>query len=147
MFAIYDIHTGEITGFAEAEVALTGDYALMVIEELIPEERIPFTLVIDGEIAFDDAAYLDSEIAKRKRLIKQEAGKKIEGMNWRVTRAKERAHLGVEQETLLQVYKDREATRRASDRAERELKQLTDLDAVRAFTWQVKDVDYEGLES
>lgn len=68
--------------------------------------------------------------------IKAEAERRITALDWRLQRAQEREQLGEAGfETVANVLALREQIRQASNAAEQAVSTLTDVGAVRAFTW------------
>jgi hypothetical protein len=76
------------------------------------------------------------------REIKEWAKERLAEVEWRVERAKEREQIGAAGETLNDLFSEREAIRRASNRAEAELAALADEKAIEDFVWEVLPQDY-----
>lgn len=113
------------------------------IRRAFPDADLPS--VIDDE-ALSRLGIVPQRTAKearklRKQQIKREAEERIKDTDWRVERARERARLGAEGETEPEVMADREAIRRASNRAEDELDELDDAEEIEAFKWRVTNDD------
>lgn len=93
----------------------------------------------DGHgISRDHIAALDRSKTARKARIKQEAKALIEALDWRVTRARERAEAGISGgESLATVLMLRESIRTSSSSAESAVDALTDVASVQSFSWSV----------
>lgn len=74
--------------------------------------------------------------------ISKVASARITDLTWRLERAEERNKIGAEGETVSDVMREREAIRRASNRAEAELEALTTIEEIEAFAWEVLPSDY-----
>ncbi len=82
-------------------------------------------------------------VSEKQDEVKAWASKQIKTLDWRKSRAEERAVLNLpDVETPAEVYAEREAIRVASNRAEAEVAKLDSQQAIEAFTWQVKAADY-----
>lgn len=93
--------------------------------------------VQDGVLVRDAALALSRAQAERIARIKTEAAAQIEAIAWKLERVQEREAAGwAVLSDVDAVLAEREAVRRSSDAAEQAVMQLTDIDAVRAFTWQ-----------
>jgi len=90
----------------------------------------------------DPAAALAVEKQRRIKEVKQKAAELIENLNWRVERANERGLLGLPGETVKEVLLKREAIRRASDRAERQIAAVGTQEELRSVAFEVTEVDY-----
>lgn len=89
-------------------------------------------------ISRDPMAALDRAKLGRKVRIKAEAKALIEALDWRVTRARERAEAGISGgESLASVLGLRESIRTSSSAAEAAVEALTDVASVQAFGWSV----------
>lgn len=90
-------------------------------------------------ISRDQVAALDRSKTARKARIKQEAKALIEALDWRVTRARERAEAGIAYagETVAEVLAMRESIRFNSTAAELAVDALTDVASVQSFSWSV----------
>ena len=98
--------------------------------------------VWDGSALYKDtAAALLRAQASLVSTIKAAATSQIDGVAWRLERARERDTIGAEGETVTEVMAMRESIRRASSRAEVEIMQLSTIDDVAAFTWEVTPAD------
>lgn len=84
---------------------------------------------------------IDSLINKKIASIKAAATSQIDGVAWRLERARERDTIGAEGETVTEVMAMRESIRRASSRAEAEVMQLTTADEVAGYSWEVTPAD------
>ncbi len=127
---ILDEATGRVTAVAEGNTAhITG----------LSVENVPVDLtelfVIGGTIIQGEAQALQAAKAIRKATIKQEAALRISALDWRVTRAQEKAQLGLPGESVEDVLLMREAIRQGSNEAEQCVDDLTELAAVRSYTW------------
>lgn len=74
--------------------------------------------------------------------IKAEAEKRIEALQWRIERAEERDRIGAKGETVGDVLREREAIRRASNRAEAYIDELEDEAEARRYVFDVLPSDY-----
>lgn len=74
--------------------------------------------------------------------IKREAAEQIEALAWRIERAEERDKIGAEGETVGEVLREREAIRRASNRAEAEVNALESIAEVQGYDWAVLPEDW-----
>lgn len=89
-------------------------------------------------ISRDPMAALDRAKLGRKARIKAEAKALIEALDWRVTRARERAEAGISGgESLASVLGLRESIRTSSSAAEAAVEALTDVASVQSFSWSV----------
>ncbi|MBL1267660.1 MAG: hypothetical protein COA87_007910 [Halomonas sp.] len=71
-----------------------------------------------------------------------DAEQRIESLQWRIERAKERDKIGATGETEADVLREREAIRRASNRAEQYIEQLEDDAEIRSYRFDVLPSDY-----
>lgn len=142
MQAVYNTITDEIAGYTDdpAFIPAPGSVCLDLPEDWDESDR-DNAIMIDGQLVVDLAAKLAKVKADRKAKIKREAASLIEATDWRVTRAQERQVLGVEGETVAEVLAEREAMRRASNRAKAEVNALASPASVRAYTWAVTEAD------
>ena len=130
-------------------IAPEGDYDLPVASELGHRFQLVEGKVVDkyNGVSDDEVKALDIKAAEtaeaealdaeRKALVtsvKIEAGDRINGLNWKVDRAKERDALNGT-ETVKDVYAEREAIRTASDEAETAIGKLETLEEIATFTW------------
>lgn len=130
--------TGAIAGYTN-----TSSYLIGVGQSLI-EAPPEFDLnaadewfVSNGVLTHDIAMALDRAKAERIARIKTEAAERIEAIAWKLERVKEREAAGwAVLGDVDVVLAEREAVRRSSNAAEQDVMALTDIDAVRAFTWQ-----------
>jgi hypothetical protein len=120
-----------------------------VIGTTTPVDPNGYTLVdapegFDGDLStidYDDAAgvatlSLAGVQARRIAAIKAEAAAHLASAAWKLERATEREKAGwVQLADVAAVLAEREAVRRSSDAAEAAVLALTDVAAVRAFTW------------
>ncbi|PIQ25433.1 hypothetical protein COW20_15340 [bacterium (Candidatus Blackallbacteria) CG13_big_fil_rev_8_21_14_2_50_49_14] len=111
------------------------------VEEL-PKDLSDLKLAADGSVVKDFEGALKRIQTERKARIKHEAAKMISDLDWRVTRAHERAELGVMGEEPELVLREREAIRRASNRAEKEVDKMVETSAIQLYTWEVTKSDY-----
>ena len=89
-------------------------------------------------ITFDGTGMIELVKTTRKARIKQEAKALIEALDWRVTRARERAEAGISGgESLANVLILRESIRTSSSAAESAVDALTDVASVQSFSWSV----------
>tara|TARA_R110002049_G_scaffold190570_2_gene359265 strand:+ start:32386 stop:33021 length:636 start_codon:yes stop_codon:yes gene_type:complete len=77
-----------------------------------------------------------------KYRVKVKAAAMIDELQWRIERAKEREKIGSDGETEADVLREREAIRRASNRAEQYIEQLDDDAELRSYALQVLPNDY-----
>ncbi len=92
----------------------------------------------------DDKPYapsLDDVRAEKIVQIKRWAREQIQSMEWRLQRSKERDALGIESEKPLQVLAEREAIRRASNRAEIEVNSLENTADIESYVVVVQEFD------
>jgi hypothetical protein len=83
-----------------------------------------------------DPKSLDEYKAEAVQRIKLEAHSRIQSLDWKVTRAKERIAIGADSEKeLTDVYTERDAIRAASDQAEIDVMALDTIEAVKIFKW------------
>lgn len=95
------------------------------------------------EFIYEPETDPDLTIIKAEKLleIKNEAKRRIELLDWRLERAKERKELGLESdpdnelETVADVMRMREKIREASDVAENEMMEIETVEDVQAFSW------------
>lgn len=85
---------------------------------------------------------IDLKTAQKYR-IKEAAKEKIQSLAWRIERAQEREQTGLAGETLIDVFLEREAIRKASNRIETEIDALTDEAEIRAKILEVTEADYD----
>lgn len=107
----------------------------------LPDDLSILSLSDDGEIVADETVALARAKAQRIAEIKRQAAANITAMQWRIERAQERDRLGMPGETLVQVLLEREAIRRASNRAQAEVEAAQDVAAVEAVQFSVTDAD------
>lgn len=77
-----------------------------------------------------------------KYRVKVTASEMIDALQWRIERAKERENIGASGETISDVLREREAIRRASNRAEAYIDTLTDDTEARKYQLEVLPSDY-----
>lgn len=77
--------------------------------------------------------------------IKQQAASMIDATDWQLQRAQERDALGIDADTPIAVYTQREAIRRASNRAELEIDILEDAYAISEYQLSVELQDYPAV--
>lgn len=75
--------------------------------------------------------------AKSSRIIsiKAEAASRIFALEWRLCRARERAEINAEGESVSEVLEMREAIRQASNEAEDAVKLIENVEDVLRFVW------------
>lgn len=118
----YTPETGEIVVTAAAKLKLS-DYTPAILANLIERD-------------------IDLKTAQKYR-IRQAAKEEIENMAWRIERAQERDKTGAAGELLIDVFMEREAIRKASNRIEAEIETLTDDTEIRTKTLTVIEADQE----
>jgi len=123
---------GRVTGYSLDPLVAGG------VEMDVRPEDIRGRIMVGGELIVDLGALMSSRVST----IKENARELIADLAWRLERAQERAKIGAPGESVAQVLAEREAIRRASNRAELEVQALTDIDAIEAFTWEVTTADY-----
>lgn len=74
--------------------------------------------------------------------IKVQAKEMIDELQWRLERAQERETIGAEGETVEDVLRDREAVRRASNRAEDYINNSNNPTELRRYSFEVLPSDY-----
>lgn len=109
-----------------------------IIPTNIPASRARFYTVTNGRVVAD----LEEHRKVVSTRIKEGVAARLEGLVWRLERAQERDRIGAEGETVADVMREREAIRRAGNRAEKELEALADVEAIQSFTWEVLPEDY-----
>lgn len=113
--------------------------------QLIMDAPADFNIEESGDWVYDGSGLTRDPIAglnraknARKARIKQEAKALIEALDWRVTRARERAEAGISGgESLASVLGLRESIRTSSSAAEAAVDALTDVASVQSFSWSV----------
>lgn len=150
MFAIIN-QNGDIKGFTEHSSYQPGvGRRLFALPENLTNQELnavqnKLAIVIEDQLLTDTQEVLEAHKQRRVKAVKQEAATRISALDWRVERAKERTYLEVDRESLAEVYIEREAIRRASDRAEYEVLELSSIEDVQGYVWDVQDLDREGL--
>lgn len=115
-------------------------------------ERAPdgFTRVNQGEWQKIDGQWvrdLAGVIRDKQTQIKSEVAERIAGTAWRIERAQERDQIGAEGETESEVLAEREAIRRAGNRAETEIAELTAQAEIESYQLTVLPSDYPVVVS
>jgi len=87
-----------------------------------------------------DREYGPKEAAKFR--VKLRAAELIDALQWRIERAKEREDIGAGGETVGDVLREREAIRRASNRAEAYIDAMGDETEARQYQFSVLPSDY-----
>ena len=87
-----------------------------------------------------DREYGPKEASKFR--IKSKASDMIDSLQWRIERAKERTDIGADGESVGDVLREREAIRRASNRAEAYIESLEDAAEARQYHFAVLSSDY-----
>lgn len=105
-------------------------------------EQLADMVYADGELRIDPAAALARAKTEAVAGIKATVAAQIAATAWRMERAAERDAIGAAGETPQDVMREREAIRRAGNRAETEVAALADIEAVRAHTWAVEPGDW-----
>ena len=103
----------------------------------------------DDSVTFvDDTLDIEQDIdtlkANKVQAIKQQATQLLADTDWQLQRANERALLGIkvlERESVNSILIYRESIRKASNRAEAELKKLSNVEDINKFTWEIKTED------
>lgn len=141
---IFDALTRRCIGYIEGAVdGYNGDGVLVNADslpaDLVVDETASLYLAEDGvSVTYDGTALLELSKTARKARIKQEAKALIEALDWRVTRARERAEAGISGgESLATVLILRESIRTSSSAAESAVDALTDVASVQSFSWSV----------
>lgn len=142
---IFDALTRRCIGYIEGAVdGYNGDGVLVNADslpaDLIVDETASLYMAEDGvSVTYDGTALLELSKTARKARIKQEAKALIEALDWRVTRARERAEAGIAYagETVAEVLAMRESIRFNSTAAELAVDALTDVASVQSFSWSV----------
>lgn len=136
--AIIDLNTNAIVGIANDGIAPEKHQVFIDLpEDFNPDDVAEWAY--DGiGLTRDPVAGLNRAKTARKARIKAEAKVLIEALDWRVTRARERAESGISGgESLASVLGLREAIRTSSSAAEAAVDSLTDVASVQAFGWSV----------
>lgn len=141
---IFDALTRRCIGYIEGAVdGYNGDGVLVNADsmpvDLVVDETASLYLAEDGiSVTYDTTALLELSKTARKARIKAEAKALIEALDWRVTRARERAEAGISGgESLASVLGLRESIRTSSSAAEAAVEALTDVASVQSFSWSV----------
>lgn len=141
---IFDALTRRCIGYIEGAVDGYNGDGVLVNEDSLPvdlvvDETASLYLAEDGvSVTYDATALLELSKTTRKARIKAEAKALIEALDWRVTRARERAEAGIAGgESLASVLGLRESIRTSSSEAEEAVDALTDVASVHAFGWSV----------
>lgn len=108
---------------------------------------------ISGDLRYLDdkkpipAPAQDIERVKQDKInsVKQQAASMIDATDWQLERAQERDALGIDADTPIAVYTQREAIRRASNRAELEIDILEDAYAINDYQLSVEPQDYPAV--
>ena len=87
-------------------------------------------------------ADLDNLRLTKSATIAEQVRRLLSNSAWRVERAAERDMLGLDGESPQEVYAYREAVRRAGDRAEREIDELDNVDAINDYRLKILPSDY-----
>jgi hypothetical protein len=106
------------------------------------EEDRDYAMLVEGAIVVDASRRLVAIQLARITAIKASAATQLTEIDWRLERAQERDKIGADGETINDVLSEREAIRRASNRAETEVQALTSIEDIEAFTWEVLPSDY-----
>lgn len=134
MKRIFHDENGHITGHTNDPLSTRGIPA--------PEGMTPADLknyrVVDGELTTDPGPARERQVER----IKADAEAQIEALAWRIERAEERDKIGAEGETVGEVLREREAIRRASNRAESEVNALDSIAEVQGYDWAVLADDW-----
>ena len=107
------------------------------------------SIYADDSVTFvDDTLDIEQDIdtlkANKVQAIKQQATQLLADTDWQLQRANERALLGIrvlERESVNSILIYRESIRKASNRAEAELKKLSNVEDINKFTWEIKTED------
>ena len=125
MFNIYDNNTGLKVGESTIEFGNDGNLDFMAANKTYKP---------------DLAKIKDYKIGA----IKHRATQLLADTDWQLQRANERALLGIkvlERESVNSILIYRESIRKASNRAEAELKKLSNVEDINKFTWEIKTED------
>lgn len=129
--------TGEVTGYCDPSYEPANGYTAHDLPAGFDDADFGSLVVADGVVKVDAAAKLAQVKAARIVQIKAEAAQYITATDWKVQRAQEREQAGFAQVAdVAAVLAQREAVRQSSNAAEAAVNALTDIEAVRAFTWQ-----------
>lgn len=120
----------EIVGYTNGEIELLPGYRLQAVQTS----------------GLNDALLLDNARNQAITNVKNQAKAWLEDSLWRIERAQEREWLGILEhvagESLNAVYREREAIRRASNRAEQEIMALESPEAVLSYVFSLQAQDY-----
>lgn len=109
----------------------TGELVIPALPRLQLADYTPS--IIANQLSAKDAAHYR---------IKTQAQEMIDNLAWRIERAKEREDIGADGESIADVLREREAVRRASNRAEQYVDTLEDEKELRGYTLHVLSSDY-----
>jgi hypothetical protein len=140
MKLVIDLTTNTVVGgTTDNEFALLSNQVLIQAPEDFEMESSSEWSYDGVGITRDSGAALDRSKTARKARIKHEAKALIEALDWRVTRARERAEAGIAYagETVAEVLAMRESIRFNSTAAELAVDALTDVASVQSFSWSV----------
>lgn len=117
-----------------------------VADDYTPTDR-EFTIPALPRLAISDynPQLIENQLPARDAAmfrVKRSAAEMIEATSWRIERARERAQLGVEGETEVEVFREREAIRRASNRSEEYINNAEDESELRNFMFYVLPSDW-----
>lgn len=143
MKIIFDTEKLGVAGYtSDPEFVPTERFVLADIPAGWDERFRDYAAIEAGALVVDSVRYRAAAAQQAAGAIKVSAQEQIAALAWRLERAQERAKIGAPGETVAQVLTEREAVRRASNRAELEVQALTDIAAIEAFTWEVTTADY-----
>lgn len=139
MYAIFDTDAQNVMGYTDYPLQDFGRDSIVAVElpPMWDESYRDHAVLVDGKLAIEVASFA----LLKTRAIKAAATSQIDGLGWRLERARERDTIGAAGETIAEVMAIRESIRRASSRAEVEVMQLATIDEVAAFAWEVTPAD------
>lgn len=134
---IFDAETRQYVGSVHGGGEVYEGTGIVVQANAVPDDTAYLYLGDDGTLQRDEQAVIAAARAARTLRIKTESRERIEAMDWRLERARERDQAGLTTGAEAEVLAAREAIRRSSDDAEAAVAALTDKAEIAAFTWEV----------
>jgi len=141
--AIFNTASLTLAGYtSDPEFPQTDTFVTATLPADWNEEDQDYAMLVEGAIVVDASRRLVAIQLARITTIKASAATQLTEIDWRLERAQERDKIGADGETINDVLSEREAIRRASNRAETEVQALTSIEDIEAFTWEVLPSDY-----
>lgn len=147
MYILFDLANQKVAGQAAADYVPVAGQVIAPAPAGYTEADADALVYEEGELRIDAAARLTRLKQQRIAEVKQQAAAAIEALSWRLERARERAMLGLPGETEAQLWREREAIRRASDRVEGEIDAAADGVSVAAVPFAVTVEDQPPLQA